>query len=145
MAAAHRSFIALWRALSRASRVVEEKVRRSTEERGLCSSDFGVLEALRERGPLSVSALGELVALTSGSITTAVDRLSARGLVTRRSSRQDARSKLVRLSPSGRALIDLAIVDHARAVAEGLSALTAGERREALALLTKLIEKEPMR
>lgn len=35
----------------------------------------GVLEALLHKGPLPVNALGEKVLLTSGSITTAVDRL----------------------------------------------------------------------
>jgi MarR family 2-MHQ and catechol resistance regulon transcriptional repressor len=145
MAAATQSCIALWRALFKASRMVEEKVRRSTEARGLGASDFGVLEALRERGPLPVSVLGELVALTSGSITTAVDRLSERGLVTRRSSKEDARSKLVELLPAGRQLIDCATADHAQAVTEALSALTAAERREALALLTKLIAGDSVR
>jgi MarR family 2-MHQ and catechol resistance regulon transcriptional repressor len=122
--------------------MVEERVRRTTEARGLGASDFGVLEALHERGPLPVNVLGGLVTLTSGSITTAVDRLSKRRLVARRSSAEDSRSKLVELLPAGRSLIECATADHARAVTEALSALTARERREALALLTKLTKAE---
>jgi MarR family 2-MHQ and catechol resistance regulon transcriptional repressor len=132
--------VALWRALYRATRLVEERVRASTGSRGLCPSDFAVLEVLRERGALPVSAVGDAVGLTSGSITTAVHRLSERGLVVRRASADDARSKLVDLLPPGRRLIDGAVDDHAAAVADALSALSPGERKEALALLTKLIE-----
>ena len=138
MVAQDQSCVALWRALFRASRLVEDRVRRSTEARGLGPSDFGVLDALRERGPLPVNVLGELVSLTSGSITTAVDRLSQRALVIRRSSKEDSRSKLVDLLPAGRHLIACAAADHAKAVTDALSALTSRERREALALLTKL-------
>jgi MarR family transcriptional regulator, 2-MHQ and catechol-resistance regulon repressor len=138
MAGKDQSCVALWRALFRASRMVEERVRSSTEARGLGASDFGILEVLREHGPLPVNVLGEKVSLTSGSITSAVDRLSKRALVARRSSEKDSRSKLVELLPAGRRLIDCATLDHARVVTQVLSALTPRERREALVLLTKL-------
>jgi MarR family 2-MHQ and catechol resistance regulon transcriptional repressor len=142
MSADDESCLALWRVLFRASRLLEERIRRATASRGLGASDFAVLDALREQGPLAVNVLGERVALTSGSITTAVDRLSARGLVARRARRQDARSRLVALRPAGRRLIDCAIADHARALSGALAALTPYERGAALALLSKLIAAE---
>ena len=43
-----------------------------------------VLEALLHKGPLPVNVIGPKVNLTPGSIFVAVDRLVAKGLVTRR-------------------------------------------------------------
>ena len=47
----------------------------SKKNLGLCDSDFRVLEVLLHKGPLPVNVIGEKVELTTGSITTAVDRL----------------------------------------------------------------------
>lgn len=130
--------LALWRALLRASRLIEESVRRTADTHGLCASDLAVLDQLREHGSLSVSALGQAVALTSGSITSAVHRLCDRGLVARRGCKEDARSKMVDLLPTGRHLAETATRDQARALARAFSVLDASERRHALALLEKL-------
>lgn len=76
-------------------------------------SDFGVLEVLLHKGALPVNAIGEKVLLTSGSITTAVQRLEKKGLVTRERSREDARVVLVHLTDTGRELIETAFEAHA--------------------------------
>mgnify|MGYP000579231237 CR=1 FL=1 len=56
--------------------------RQSMKRCGFASlSDFAVLEVLRQQGPQPVKSLGEKVMLTSGSITTAVQRLEKKGLV----------------------------------------------------------------
>ena len=41
-------------------------------------SDFAILEALLHKGPQAVSELGRRIDLTSGSMTTAIDRLETR-------------------------------------------------------------------
>src|ERR1019366_5412985 len=50
---------------------------------GLGFSDFAVLEVLLHKGPAPVNRIGELVHLTSGSITAAIDRLERKSLVAR--------------------------------------------------------------
>ncbi len=94
-------------------RAIENRVHQSIEELGLCASDFGVLEALLHKGALPVNVLGKKLLLTSGSITTAVDRLARRGLVERRDDPEDRRVRIVDLTPKGRRLIVPAFARHA--------------------------------
>src|SRR6266545_1100965 len=67
----------------------------------MCISDFGVLEMLLHKGPQSVGEIGRRIDLTSGSITTAIDRLETRGLVERVAHASDRRGRVVRLTPDG--------------------------------------------
>ena len=127
-----------WLVLWRATRAVEARAFQSIEDNGLCASDFGVLEALLHKGPLPVNVIGRKVLLTTGSITTAIDRLARRGLVKRKDDPQDRRVRLVELTPQGRKLIQPAFARHA-ADLEGLVAvLTPDERVSLVALLRKL-------
>src|SRR5690242_15236419 len=103
----------VWLVLSRANRAVEARALQSIAGTGLCASDFGLLEALLHKGPLPVNVLGRKLLLTTGSITTAVDRLARRGLVRRKEHPQDRRVRLVELTTEGRQLIEPAFVQHA--------------------------------
>ena len=124
--------------LSRATRAVETRALASIEDVGLCVSDFGVLEALLHKGALPVNALGKTVLLTSGSITTSVDRLAERGLVARQNDATDRRVRIVSLTPEGRRLIKAAYVRHERDLDEIMSVLTGAERAMLVTLLRKL-------
>jgi MarR family 2-MHQ and catechol resistance regulon transcriptional repressor len=117
---------------------MEARVRRSIEETGLCVRDFAILEALLHKGRVPVNALGRTVLLTSGSSTTAVDRLVERGLVRRTDDPGDRRVRLVELTVEGRRLIRPAFTRHAADLDEAVSVLTAKERTTLLALLRKL-------
>jgi DNA-binding MarR family transcriptional regulator len=75
------------------------------EETGLGLSDFGVLAALLHKGPLPVNTIGPIVDLTSGSISIAVDRLVAKGLVSLVESAEDRRVRIVALIPRGKDLL----------------------------------------
>src|ERR1700730_11354087 len=68
-------------------------------------TDFRILEALLNKGPLPVNTIGPKVYLTPGSISTAVDRLVERGLVSRVESPEDRRVRVVSLTPKGKELI----------------------------------------
>jgi MarR family 2-MHQ and catechol resistance regulon transcriptional repressor len=69
------SGVHLWLVLMRAHRAVSRHAMRSIEPSGLGFSDFAVLEVLLNKGPQKVNDIGRRVDLTSGSITTAIDRL----------------------------------------------------------------------
>jgi MarR family 2-MHQ and catechol resistance regulon transcriptional repressor len=73
--------IHVWLLLWKAFRAVESHSMRSVGRFEMGITDFGVLEALLHKGPLNAKQLREKVLLTSGSMTTAIDRLEARGLV----------------------------------------------------------------
>ena len=128
----------LWLVLWRAWRALDAHARRSIAGLGMCPSDFGVLEALLHKGPQTVSRLGAKVLLTSGSITTAVDRLESLGFVQRRSDPRDRRTRMVHLTAAGRRVIREAFAEHEKAIERATSTLTRKERAKAITLLRKL-------
>jgi DNA-binding MarR family transcriptional regulator len=76
--------------------------------------------------------------VTSGAVTKRLDRLEGAGLVERRVSDGDRRSRIVALTEKGRRLIDQAAPEHFANEARLLEPLTASERRTLAALLGKL-------
>ena len=99
------------------------------EETGLGLSDFGVLEVLLHKGPLPVNTIGPIVNLTPGSISLAVDRLFAKGLVSRVESADDRRVRIVALTPRGKDLIVSAFRTHSAQMKRVFSELSAKELR----------------
>ncbi len=99
------------------------------EETRLGLSDFGVLELLMHKGPLPVNTIGPIVDLTPGSISIAVDRLVAKGLVSRVESAEDRRVRIVALTPRGRDLIASAFRKHSGQMKRVFSDLNAEDLR----------------
>jgi MarR family transcriptional regulator, 2-MHQ and catechol-resistance regulon repressor len=128
----------LWLVLMKAHRTLSRHAMRTIEPSGLGLSDFAVLEMLLHKGPQKVNDIGRRIDLTSGSITTAVDRLEARGLVARELDGADRRSRIVRLTPQGRAHIGGIFEKHAATLEAASSGLTKSERKSLIALLKKL-------
>src|SRR5580704_16406452 len=100
------SGVHLWLVLMKAYRAIEKLAQQSIESTGLCFSDFAVLELLLHKGPAPVNVIGAKILVTSGSATTAVDRLEARGLVRRENDPDDRRTRIVHLTAKGHALIE---------------------------------------
>lgn len=128
----------LWLILWKAYEALREHAERHIHSLGIGASDFAVLEALLHKGPLPVNTIGGLVHLTSGSITAAVDRLEAKGLVERQNDASDRRARIVHLTADGRKLISCAFADHEAALERACAGLTSQERSQAAALLRKL-------
>lgn len=104
----------------------------------MCYSDFAVMECLRHRGSQTINAIGTKVSLTSGSITTAVDRLERRGFVERANSDEDRRAKVVSLTEEGSKVIRAAFEKHQVDMEQMASPLSVSERQTLLKLLKKL-------
>ena len=128
----------VWLVLSKACRAVERNALHSISGLGLGLSDFAVLEVLLHKGPQPVSVIGKKVLLASGSTTAAVDRLAKRGLVERTPDPDDARARIVRLTESGRTLIEKAFSKHAQDMEETMAVLKPAERVELVRLLKKV-------
>src|SRR5207302_7841798 len=92
----------LWLVMMKAHRTLERLATHSIESSEVGLSDFAVLEMLLHKGPQPVNEIGRRIELTSGAITTAVDRLESRGLVTREAHESDRRARIVRLTPRGK-------------------------------------------
>ena len=136
--AADTSAVHLWLVLWKASRAVRVHAFKSIASQPICGSDFAVLEAVLHKGPLPVNDIGRKVQLTSGSITSAVDRLEARGLVERRAHPTDRRTRVVHLTREGRRLITGIFAQHERDMEHAASALSPSERATLIRLLKKL-------
>ena len=137
----------LWLVLWKTTRALEARAAASIVSLGMCWSDFGVLEALLHKGPLAVNELGAKVLLTSGSITTAIDRLERRGMVERENDPRDRRTRLVRLTEAGKEVIRQAFAEHKRDMEQAAAPLNPKERAMLLKLLRQLghgsdLEKE---
>src|SRR5438876_5411856 len=91
----------LWLVLMKAHRTLARLATRSIESSEVGLSDFAVLEMLLHKGPHPVNEIGRRIELTSGAITTAVDRLESRGLVTREAHASDRRARVVRFTAAG--------------------------------------------
>ncbi|MFB9311562.1 MarR family winged helix-turn-helix transcriptional regulator [Nocardioides plantarum] len=106
---------------------------------GLTDGDFDVLASLRRAGApyeLTPGELGASTMITSGAVTKRVDRLIAQGYVDRYVSADDARSRRVRLTEAGVALIDDLVPRHVANEHRLLAGFTAQER----AVLAGLLE-----
>jgi MarR family 2-MHQ and catechol resistance regulon transcriptional repressor len=132
------SGIHLWLVLWKAYEALHAHAIRNIQALGLGFSDFAVLEVVLHKGPTPVNTIGDLVHLTSGSITAAVDRLEAKGLVKRCNHPSDRRARVVHLTESGEKLIRCAFAAHESAMERAAAGLDADERVQAVALLKKL-------
>lgn len=114
------------------------------DRHGLGEGEFDVLCALRRAGEPHERAAGELAAhtmVTTGAMTKRIDRLERAGLVTRRRSDADQRSRIVALTASGRELIDRAFTDHMRNERRLLDLLTPAEAETLETLLTSWLSR----
>ncbi len=128
-------FLVLWKA----ARAVETYAQNSISQLEMCGSDFAILEALLHKGPLPINEIGKKILLTSGSITTAVDRLEGKGLVERRAHGTDRRAKIVHLTKDGKKLITRVYADHAVDMEQLAAASLTKKERELLIKLCKQI------
>jgi MarR family 2-MHQ and catechol resistance regulon transcriptional repressor len=128
----------LWLVLSKAHRTLRAHAEQSLEGIDMCLSDFAILELLLNRGPQPVNTIGQRIQLTSGSVTTAVDRLEERGFVERSSDAADRRSRIVSLTPDGTKCIGEIFGHHRDAMDRAAGGLTKGERATLIQLVKKL-------
>ncbi|MGC9667488.1 MarR family winged helix-turn-helix transcriptional regulator [Planosporangium sp. 12N6] len=109
---------------------------------GLGNGEFDVLAALRREGEpytLTPGQLSERMLVTTGAVTKRVDRLVARGLVSRSVSEADARGRVIGLTAEGVRLTDRLIEEHLANEAALLASLTDGDRRTLERILAVLI------
>jgi MarR family transcriptional regulator, 2-MHQ and catechol-resistance regulon repressor len=128
----------VWLVMMKAMRALTRYAAAGIEEIGLGLSDFGVLEVLLHKGPLPVNTIGPIVNLTPGSISTAVDRLVAKGLVSRVESAADRRVRIVALTPPGKALISGAFRKHSGQLGKVFSELSPKELHDLEVTLKKV-------
>lgn len=115
----------------------------------LHQGEFDVIATLRRSGnpyAMTPTDLHEGLMLSSGAMTSRLDRLERKGLIERVPSPNDRRSTLVRLTPAGLALIDKLLPLHVANEQQAMASLTQKEQAQLDGLLAKMIvglERKP--
>ena len=124
-----------WQTLRMAhDRVAQRLGAELSNECGLAINEFDVLLYLRSHAheAVRIGALLHAVSLSQPALSRLVARLEARGLLARREAEDDARAVVVGLTDTGTALIDRALLIHARVVHEALTGKFSEMERAAL-------------
>jgi MarR family transcriptional regulator, 2-MHQ and catechol-resistance regulon repressor len=127
-----------WLILGKAFQAGAKYLYAGLEETGIDDTDFRILEALLNIGPLPVNTIGPKVYLTPGSISVAIDRLLKRGLVSRVESTEDRRVRVVSLTPKGKELITPVFRKHAAEIKKVFGDASPKELRTLETILKKI-------
>ena len=128
-------FFRLWRASH--TRIAE-----ALESIGLTPALFGVLNVLGAREGAIQQEIGSAMGIDPQHDGLADRSARERGLAKRRPSATDRRAREVVITPKGRRLLS-ALGRWLRGRGRGAAGLTAGERRELLALLRRALDSAP--
>jgi len=133
-----RDAVHCWLVLGKAFQAASKYLYAGLEETGIDDTDFRILEALLNKGPLPVNTIGPKVYLTPGSISVAVDRLLDRGLVSRVESPEDRRVRIVSLTAKGKELIAPVFRKHAAEIKRVFADTSPKELRNLETILQKI-------
>ncbi|TDD66967.1 MarR family transcriptional regulator, partial [Actinomadura darangshiensis] len=128
--------------LSRLTRIAERELKALFSEFGLERGEFDVLATLRRAGSpegMTAGMLARSSMVTSGAVTNRLDRLVAKGYVTREVDPANRRTVVVALTPTGRDLIDRAVAAHIANEQRILAALDHRQQDDLAATLRTLL------
>ena len=126
--------------LRRIIRATDLQSKRMVKACGLTIPQIVVLRAIADLGDVTVRRVSEHVSLSQATVTTILNRLESRGLVTRVRSESDKRVVNARLTPAGVAVLDSSPTPLHEKFIESFDALKAAEQREILAALQRVAE-----
>jgi DNA-binding MarR family transcriptional regulator len=125
--------------VQRAARALARRFDEALWPVGLTNGQFSLMMSLNRPKPAAMGAVASLLAMDRTTLTAALKPLERRGLVAVRADSTDRRSRLLVLTPAGRALLKEAVPmwEHTHAKAEALLADgdSAQFRRDLRALL----------
>ena len=128
--------------LSRAAAAVDVRLARNFAAHDLDRGSFDVLATLLRNGSphqLTPARLAADAMITSSAVAQRLNRLEARGLITREPNPEDGRGSLVTLTPAGKAAVEETLPDHLAAEEEMLAALGPDERATLAELLSRVL------
>ncbi|WP_240375669.1 MarR family winged helix-turn-helix transcriptional regulator [Bacillus piscicola] len=124
--------------LSRANRVVEDKIKEDIRKHGLNPTEFAVLELLFHKGDQPIQRIGEKILLSSGSITYVVDKLEQKRFLERKRCPEDRRVIFAAITEKGTELMKEIFPKHQEAVQHMFHALDEEEKKTLITLLKKV-------
>jgi MarR family 2-MHQ and catechol resistance regulon transcriptional repressor len=105
---------------------------------GITMTQFGVLEALFHKGPLTVNEIIEATLSSSGNMGVVIRNLEKAGLVKKAVSEQDKRSRKISLTDKGSELIAALFPEHVKDIMKAFKGLDISEKSTLIELIKKL-------
>jgi len=128
----------VWVKLARAYATIQRNSADHVRAFHLTGPQFGVVECLGHKGPLTFSELSKKQLVSGGNMTVVVDNLEKEGIVERARCAEDRRQVYVRLTPKGKKLFERIFPQHADKIAKCMTVLNPEEQDRLAALLKKL-------
>jgi DNA-binding MarR family transcriptional regulator len=104
--ATEQNFITLGYLIHDVARQLKRSFEENARRHGITLPQWRLIRQLQASGELSQTSLAGLVDSDPMTVSRMVERMEAGGLVERRADPNDSRAKLVRLTPSAKALIE---------------------------------------
>lgn len=133
------------RSLRRIIQAVDLYSRKLASQHGLTGPQLVCLREVRNRGPINPGQLARSVSLTPPTVSGILDRLEARGLLTRQRRNRDKRQVLVQLTEEGRLVVAQTPPPLQELFTQRLAALAPARQRviaDALHQVVELMEAE---
>lgn len=106
---------------------------------GTTPVQYAVLHTLVHKPGIDQRTLARAVSFDTSTIGGVIDRLEARGLLTRSSSPDDRRVRLLHLTPEGESLVQALVPPMQRAQERILEPLSAAERKSFMRMVQRVI------
>jgi len=126
---------------SRAEHAIHEKEMKTIKQSGLTAMQFGVLEALYNKGPLKICEVMEKLLTTSGNITVVVKNLERDGLIRKEQDPKDGRACKLAITEEGKKTMERVLPAHYANIGAIFGALSDEEMRTLKEILKKFKER----
>lgn len=136
----HSISAVLWARIARIRRKYERGAADQLRVWNLSLAQFDLLTTLSTCEGTNQFDLAKHLLVTQGNITQMIEKLEQRGLLTRH---QEGRTKCLRLTEQGKALLNAVMVAHMTWNAEQFAGLSIVEQKQLLVLLQKLDRTMP--
>lgn len=132
--------IHVWLVLLKSYQALEKHAQHSIHKQDICFSDFQILEVLLHKGSMPINKLSDFLPLTSGALTSAVDRLEQKNYLERQFHETDRRCRVIHLTEAGKSFID-GLFSYHKLYFENLMDILNQDERQTLTHLLKKIGK----
>lgn len=123
---------------SRTERALKDRKNEVIKRYSITPNQFGVLEALRTKGSLSIHDIIEKTLSTSGNMTVVIKNMDRDGYIKRTTDPKDNRKTIVEITEKGLSIIESMWSEHVENLDNIFSPLTNKEKEELIRLLKKL-------
>ena len=125
---------------TRAERMIHKKELETIKKSGLTAAQFGVLDALYNKGDLRICELIEKILTTSGNITVVIKNLEKDGLIKRKPDPKDKRSCIIEITEKGKKIMEDIFPEHIKNIESIFEVLTDEEKMTLKTILKKFKE-----